>query len=263
MEPTKENPERELQVSAANIKIDNSQKTAKQSVEAPVVANEKQDSQTTAPVSDPADIKIHPVKDENKPSATRGLNLLKALWRSPDKAHQLATLDRKTGRFNNEPLSNISDIQKQIQRLSDRQVDLYFACAEYETPDNRTAANASGAFGFWMDVDCGVDKAATGKGYDSIASARKAQVKFCRLAKLPEPNFIINSGSGLHIYWVGDVFIPKDQWQLTANKLKALTKQFGFLADDSRTADIASVLRIPGTLNHKTDPAKSVEVIHG
>jgi hypothetical protein len=52
--------------------------------------------------------------------------------------------------------------------------------------------------------------------------------------------------------------VPRDTWRSHAVKLKALTKACGFLSDDSRTADIASVLRVPGTLNHKYTPPRPV-----
>jgi hypothetical protein len=54
--------------------------------------------------------------------------------------------------------------------------------------------------------------------------------------------------------------IPRDTWQPHARQLKDLTKVCGFQADDSRTADIASVLRVPGTLNHKYTPPRPVSL---
>jgi hypothetical protein len=65
----------------------------------------------------------------------------------------------------------------------------------------------------------------------------------------------------LHAYWILDGLLERDLWQETAHQLKELTHILELKADDSRTADIASVLRIPGTLNHKDSPAKAVTVI--
>ncbi len=62
----------------------------------------------------------------------------------------------------------------------------------------------------------------------------------------------------MHVYWVVDDMISRDDWQSSARQLKDLTKTCGFLADDSRTSDIASVLRVPGTFNHKYSPARPV-----
>ena len=49
---------------------------------------------------------------------------------------------------------------------------------------------------------------------------------------------------------------------MTAAKLKRLTNALDLLADDTRTADIASVLRVPGTLNFKYIPPRPVTLKH-
>lgn len=187
--------------------------------------------------------------------------LLAGLWRS-NTVHFIGLLDRDTKKFRN---IATDDFERTINETSDSRCDLYFACAEYHTPENRTAGNAAGACAFWLDIDCGEDKAANGKGYADIGEAREALETFCREAGLPNPAHIINSGSGIHVYWTFDRQIAREIWQENAKKLKALTKAIGLLADDSRTADIASVLRIPGTLNHKYDPPAKVEILseHG
>jgi hypothetical protein len=145
--------------------------------------------------------------------------------------------------------------------FSDAGVDAYFACAEYISPNNRTAANAAGAYVFIADIDCSVDKANAGRGYRTIGDAVKELRLFCQRAKIPEPSFIIFSGSGIHAYWVLAQFLPREQWQAYARKLKRLMKKCGLLADDTRTADIASVLRVPGTLNYKYEPPRRVEML--
>ena len=136
--------------------------------------------------------------------------------------------------------------------------DTYFACAEYKTPDNRKATNAAGACAFWVDIDVDAQKAAKGKGYETLEDAKLALAEFCLHAGLPMPTHLVASGGGLHAYWVLDAFIDHDMWTSCAAKLKALTNALGFLADDSRTGDIASVLRVPGTLNHKYNPPREV-----
>ena len=184
--------------------------------------------------------------------------LLDALWRSPDYVHQIGTLDRRNHHFRNIPVKNSADALAQAQKLSSDGQDVFLACAEYHSPDTRVAANASSACAFWLDVDCGEDKAAAGKGYANVEEAEVTLSKFCEDSGLPRPTHIVHSGGGLHIYWVLDDAVSHDIWQAHARQLKDLTKACGFLADDSRTADIASVLRIPGTFNHKYSPPRSV-----
>ena len=197
------------------------------------------------------------------PANVSGDQLLITLWRSLDQCHQIGSLDRKAGKFRNHPVKNVDEALHIAQALSEAGVDAYFACAEYKTTDSRTAANVSGAYAFWADIDCGEAKAASGKGYLTEADALVAVKKFCTDAALPMPTHIVSSGSGLHIYWVLDSVTDRETWQMYAGKLKTITKALGFLADDSRTSDIASVLRIPGTLNFKYEPPKPVTQLQG
>jgi hypothetical protein len=194
-----------------------------------------------------------------EPTSTN--DLLNALWRSPQNIHFFGRLDGLSRHFKNLPVSNSAPGATQIPFPSGNGDEIYFACAEYATADARTAANAVGAYAFWLDIDCGTNKAADGKGYEDVAAAQVALLKFCGDAALPQPNIIVGSGGGIHVYWVLTAFVPKDLWQASARKLKAAAAQLEFLADPSRTADIASVLRLPGTLNRKYDPPKLVTML--
>jgi hypothetical protein len=186
--------------------------------------------------------------------------LIGSLWRSPERFHQIGMIDRQTRSFRNIPVKSSCEGIERAQSVSIAGNDAYFACAEYENPNSRTASNASGAYAFWMDIDCSEEKANAGKGYATEEDAKEALKQFCQDVGLPEPTFIVSSGSGLHIYWVLDTFIARENWQSYARKLKGLTRICKFLADDTRTADIASVLRVPGTLNYKYDPPRMVTV---
>jgi len=196
------------------------------------------------------------------PSSPPGTRLLADLWPSTDLVHQLGTQNRRNKTFKNLPVDGVADAVARALKLSSEGKEAFFACAEYLTQDSRTAANASGACAFWMDIDCGQDKAAAGKGYATVDDAEDALTRFCQDAGLPGPTFIIHSGGGLHVYWAVDGVISRETWQSYARKLKDLAKTCEFLADDSRTADIASVLRVPGTLNHKYSPHRPVVLKH-
>lgn len=192
---------------------------------------------------------------------TQAKTLLQAIWRSQEHVHQLASIDRQTCQVCNRAVANVAEAVNRALALSTAGVDAYFAIAEYATPNCRKADNTTGAFTFWADIDCGSDKASTGKGYQDIAQARTALAHFCSYAGLPQPNFVVDSGSGLHVYWTLNNFLEREAWQAHAKKLKAVMKAVGFLADPTRTADIASILRVPGTLNYKYQPPRSVQLI--
>lgn len=202
-----------------------------------------------------------PFGDTSASIASGGQVLLNALWRSPGRVHQIGELDRKTKGFKNTPVKNAVDALTRAKRRSADGIDAYLACAEYTTAQNRQSANVSGAWAFWLDIDCGAAKAANGTGYATCEASLQALTDFCKKAELPRPTHIVNSGSGLHVYWALVSVLPSEFWPTNAKKLKALTKNLGFLADDTRTADITSVLRVPGTLNFKYEPPRAVELV--
>lgn len=196
------------------------------------------------------------------PRSWRPRRFLSAMWRCPERQHLIAVKYPDTA-FRNIPVAAIEEASSLALKYSDEGADVYSACAEYLTPDNRTAANAVGAWAFWMDIDCGPEKAAAGKGYATTELALEAVEDFCKKTGIPKPNDIVESGGGLHVYWRLGTFLPKSIWQEWAKKFKALGKVHGLLADPSRTADVASVLRVPGTLNYKYDPPRHVTQRHG
>src|SRR5690606_18969875 len=77
---------------------------------------------------------------------------------------------------------------------------------------------------------------------------------------LPKP-YLVSSGGGIHVYWPLTTAVDRQTWLGTAVALKALTKQFEFRVDQSRTADSASVLRPIGTANWKTGSPRKVELM--
>ncbi|MES2501006.1 MAG: hypothetical protein V4545_00260 [Pseudomonadota bacterium] len=189
-----------------------------------------------------------------------GLTLLSRMWRG-DGVHQIGIL--KDGAFKNIPVKSIYEAEQKAKDFSAKGHEVYFACAEYQEEGKRTVSNATGAWGYWFDVDCGEEKALKGVGYATKKEAYAALLNFVKQAKLPNPDFLVDSGNGLHVYFCSDTFIPKSEWQINSKKLKDLTKHYNFLADDTRTADLASVLRFPDTFNYKnSSKPKLVKIIY-
>lgn len=138
-----------------------------------------------------------------------------------------------------------------IQELSDAAVgvtdnsDVYFGCASYKDDSSRTKDNVQSVKAFWLDLDAG-----RGKPYKSYTDAVAALGQFCTDLGLPKPT-AITSGNGVHAYWLLDAEITRAEWEPVADQFKRITEAKGLHADPSRTADIASILRIPGTFNYK------------
>ena len=155
----------------------------------------------------------------------------------------------------------LADVTTKIDELLQAKYDVYFACSKYVDPaQGRIQKNGDRIKAFWLDIDCGVDKAATGKGYVDQPTALAELKKFCKAIRMPLP-CVVNSGRGIHAYWRLNNVIDRLQWKPVAERLKALCEQHEFLGDPSRTADNASILRVPETLNFKEDPPLPVEIL--
>ena len=143
--------------------------------------------------------------------------------------------------------------------------NVYFGCAKYETGENRKKENAKYFKAFWMDIDCGADKAVpdptTGKvdGYIDQATGLAELQRFCKTIGLPRPT-LVNSGRGIHAYWVLDEAISREEWEPVSNRIHALCDIHDLLADPS-CFEAARILRIPNTLNFKDSPPSNVEAI--
>jgi hypothetical protein len=188
-------------------------------------------------------------------STTKFLN---ALWRNNECAHFISIRDPKNRIFRNIQVGTVAIAAQLANEHSNRGIDVYFACSEYKTTESRKENNVAGAHALWFDIDVGEDKAAANKGYRTIKKTEQALIAFCVTTGIPMPTHIVLSGGGLHAYWVLTERLDSQEWKLIASKFKLLAKAQGFLADPSRTSDSASVLRVPGTHNHKTGEPRPV-----
>jgi len=158
-------------------------------------------------------------------------------------------------------VKTLVEADEEITNLLLEKYDVYFACAKYENDeDGRTQKNSAYFKSFWLDVDCGPDKDLTGKGYIDQATGLAELKKFCETVMLPLPT-IVNSGRGIHAYWRLAETISRSDWKPVADRLKALCEEHGFRGDPSRTAESASILRVPETLNFKQDPPLPVSIL--
>jgi hypothetical protein len=143
--------------------------------------------------------------------------------------------------------------------LSDKQ-DVYFACSTYVEPTERKKINAKEQRILWLDIDCGFDtKKRKWKDYETKDAALVALRSFTDTTQLPAPT-IVDSGRGIHCYWPFTEPVDKAIWQPVAEGLKFLCAKHGLKADGACTADMARILRVPGTKNYK-DIAKPEDVI--
>lgn len=102
----------------------------------------------------------------------------------------------------------------------------------------------------WFDIDVKPEK-----GYATQSEALDALKKFVSDTGVPTPTAIVSSGSGgLHVYWISDRELSKEQWYPYALGLDMLARKHNLRIDPGLTTDDARVLRVPGTPNYKHTP---------
>jgi hypothetical protein len=122
----------------------------------------------------------------------------------------------------------------------------------------RLAANALKVKALWIDADVGVPEPGKKPKYPDIQTALKAILLFAKTVGLPDPSAVVYSGGGVHVYWISKDPLDPAQWAPYAAGLKSLLLGNNVLCDAGLTTDIARILRVPGTFNHKYDPPKPV-----
>jgi hypothetical protein len=91
------------------------------------------------------------------------------------------------------------------------------------------------------------------KNYENGEEEARSRLK----AFEPYPSFVVYSGNGFHAYWFLDRIIEPSQ------KVEAILRGIAkHLRGDASAAELARILRIPGTVNYKNDPKKPVGLIH-
>lgn len=80
-----------------------------------------------------------------------------------------------------------------------------------------------------------------------------------RLARVPEPSVVVNSGHGLHLYWILDS--PVAVTDANRDHLRAINRGLAVACGgDPACCDLAR-LRIPGFHNHKDNPPMQVQLV--
>lgn len=89
--------------------------------------------------------------------------------------------------------------------------------------------------------------------YKTKQDGHNALISLLGEKSAPTPSVVIDSGGGLHYYWVLDQMVTPGEWLPLATRLKALIKFDAALGTDTtRVADPAGYLRVPYTTNSRT-----------
>lgn len=152
------------------------------------------------------------------------------------------------------------EVTARAEELVRKRMNAFFGCAKYGPENNRTHENAHFFRALWLDLDCGEAKAAEGKGYPTQEAGLLKLREFCKVLSLPRP-IIVDSGYGLHIYWLFEEVLTQREWVPLAKRLKELCVKHNLIVDPA-VFEASRVLRIPGTFNFKHDGKVEVTVIN-
>ena len=166
------------------------------------------------------------------------------------------------------PRENVGEAGGFLKWLAGKGNDAWFTPfafrqAEQETDNKgkprwvgeRTHENAEAVRAFWIDADVRRDGDKKGSNvYDTKQDAILWLKQFLNATGMLAPNMVVNSGYGLHFYWVLEDAMTRDEWQPYANAFHAAIKQHGFKSEGGITSDAARLLRPPETLNLKAGP---------
>jgi len=145
-------------------------------------------------------------------------------------------------------VNTFEELAQKTAELSAQGCDAYFGCASFKDASSRKQGNALGCKSFWLDLDCGPKK-----DYPNAEAALTAVDAFADKLDLPLP-LIVRSGMGIHAYWPLERAITAETWQPVAELLQQVCDTLRMKVDESRTRDVSSILRPPGTLNTKYEP---------
>ena len=108
----------------------------------------------------------------------------------------------------------------------------------------RGASNIAFKRGFYVDLD-----------HTTPSDGARTFYEFCKTHGLPYP-CAVSSGHGVHFHWPLADDISPGEWRRYAFGLQSLIGADDTLscADSKVTTDVARILRVPGTYNHKETP---------
>ena len=181
------------------------------------------------------------------------MGVIERAWRTSDH-HFIVAIGPKG--VKHLPVSSPEQAYDLAVKVDAAGAEAYWAPAGFSAPKRKQDA-AIALPGFWIDLD-GKDQPD-----GSIGKGLLALLQWCKDHGVPNPHDLILSGNGVHAYWWLDAAYPHEQWLPIAQHFKQALAVGGVQADPTRTADAASILRVPGTHNRK-DPAnlREVTVLH-
>lgn len=143
--------------------------------------------------------------------------------------------------------ADLERLYKEIEKQKKFDWNIYFAMSSFEGY-RRLAADSMYLKSFYIDLDVGKEK----NSYDTKEEAFEALAAFVETYKFPEPT-IVDSGNGLHVYWILKEQIEATTWRMYATRFKQMMIDHKLIIDPTVPADSSRVLRVPYTKKFNKD----------
>ena len=159
----------------------------------------------------------------------------------------------KNKNITNRFVKTLDELTTTVAALKSCEQNVFVAPGSFVGHSRRAEASAF-LRSFFVDLDVG-----KGKEYTSKEDANDALDYLLEQTHLPVP-VRVDSGGGMHAYWIFDEDVPSVTWKPYAEKLKALI--IGHIPiDPVVTADVARIMRCPETDNYKYNPPSPTLVV--
>lgn len=96
--------------------------------------------------------------------------------------------------------------------------------------------------------------------YDSKEEAIEDLKRFTSTIEWPDP-VLVDSGGGVHAYWIFDEEMPADEWVGYAKRFEQLCVDYGLRADPQVLANLSMPMRALGTINYRYDPPRPTALL--
>jgi len=165
-----------------------------------------------------------------------------------------AGIDRD-GRTYHRFAESLSELENFIVELQEGELNVFVALHTF-SQRSRKAECAEYCRTFFIDLDVDPENP---KKYASKDEALSAIEDFLKVTELPPP-VRVDSGGGVHAYWILDQDVPSAEWKTYASKFKKLCLDH-LKIDPAVTADSARILRCPDSLNYKRNPPTPTKLL--
>lgn len=150
---------------------------------------------------------------------------------------------------------SVDEVQGLIDGFIAKGFNVYFTPGSYEGY-RRTASDCLAVRSFFLDLDYMHGK----RVYHSKEAAIADVERFRAEIDWPPPT-LVDSGGGVHVYWIFEEDIPAEDWKEYAKRFKQLCLDHNLIIDEAVPADAARLMRVPGSLNYRYDPPAPAKLL--